>query len=251
VEGRLRAAIHCALILDFDGTLVPVIDNPHEVRLDPSLRRVLRRMAQHPGASVYIMSGRSLADLRRQVRVPRVHLLGLHGWEKRGAKLPPEQVELLLQAKLWLAHWLPPLTGIKVEDKGGILAVHYRGARLPEVRFAEHVMQMAGHEFRPGLRLLKGKKIWELLPSAIPGKGPITRHLLEGMPADTLPIIIGDDDSDESAFAALPHALAVRVGGEARTSAQFFLRDPDAVREFLERLEAVIACKPIHPHSNS
>jgi len=247
----VRAASHWALILDFDGTLVPVVENPHEVSLDPSVRRVLRRLAQHPGTSVYIMSGRRLADLRRQVGVPGVHLLGLHGWERRGAKLPPEQKDLLLQAKQWLAEWLPPLTGVMVEDKGGILAVHYRGARLPEVRFAEHVMLIARDQFRPGLRLLKGKKIWELIPRAIPGKGPITQGLLELMPAGTLPILIGDDASDEAAFAVLRNGLAIHVGGKVKTRANFCLHDPGEVREFLGRLEAVISCREPHPHSSS
>jgi trehalose 6-phosphate phosphatase len=89
---------------------------------------------------------------------------------------------------------------------------------------------------------LKGKKIWELLPRAIVGKGPATQSLLAELPADTLPIFIGDDTSDESAFAVLPHGLAVHVGGHTQTKAHFCLRDPGEVREFLERFGAAISC---------
>ncbi len=243
VEKRLRAADRIALLLDFDGTLVPFVDNPDEVRLGPGLRQLLQQLAQHRGVTVYIVSGRRWADLRKLVGVPGVHLLGLHGWEKRGAKLPPEQKELLLKAKTWLKGWLPASPGIHLEDKGGVLAVHYRNARLEEVRIARQVVLIARDQFRPGLRLLKGKKIWELLPAAIPGKGPITRFLLAAMPAGTLPIFIGDDASDESAFAVLRHGLAVHVGNQVKTKAQFTLRDPAAVREFLERLEALVSSR--------
>ncbi|MDR3674137.1 MAG: trehalose-phosphatase [Acidobacteriota bacterium] len=239
------------LLLDFDGTLVPVNDDPDEVSLDPLARRVLRRLARHRGSDVYIMSGRRLADLRRRVKIPGVRLLGLHGWERPGATLPPDQKRLLRQAKHWLARWLPALPGIEVEDKGYALAVHYRGAPLPVARVAGLVMLIARDLFRPGLHLLKGKQIWELLPRAIVGKGLATQGLLQGLPADTLPIFVGDDTSDESAFAILQHGLAVHVGTNAKTKATFCLRDPGEVREFLERLEAVISCKESSAHSNS
>jgi trehalose 6-phosphate phosphatase len=239
------------LLLDFDGTLVPLMHNPNGVRLDPPVRQVLGRLAQQPGWSVYIMSGRRLADLRRRARVPGVRLLGLHGWERPGATLPPAQKQLLRRAKFWLSQWLPAPLGIEVEDKGYALAVHYRSAEPTAARVAKQVMLVARDHFRPGLRLLKGKKIWELLPRAIVGKGPVTRRLLMRLPASTLPIFIGDDTSDESAFAVLRHGLAVHVGGRTKTKAPFCLRDPGEVRELLERLEAVTSCKKANPISSS
>jgi trehalose-phosphatase len=251
VVRRLRATSRWLLLLDFDGTLVPVTDDPDKVSLDPRAREVLRRLARQRGSRVCIMSGRRLADLRQRVKIPRVRLLGLHGWERRGATLPAAQRQLLHQAKLWLAERLPALPGIAIEDKGYALAVHYRGAQLPAVRAAGQTIVAARDHFRPGLRLLKGRKIWELLPRAIVGKGRATQGLLKGLPADTLPIFIGDDISDESAFAVLRHGLAVHVGTSTKTKATFCLRDPREVREFLERLEAVISCKDASPHFNS
>jgi trehalose 6-phosphate phosphatase len=242
VERRLRGAKRWLLLLDFDGTLVPVIDNPNGVSLDAPVRRILGGLTRHPGLSVYIMSGRRLADLRRRVRVSGIHLLGLHGWESRGAALPPSQKQVLHEAKVWLAQHLPAQPGIMIEDKGYALAVHYRMAKEPAVRVAQKVLRAARDHFRPGLRLLKGKKIWELLPRAIVGKGPATQSLLAKLPADTLPIFIGDDTSDESAFAVLPHGLAVHVGGHTQTKAHFCLRDPGEVREFLERFGVAISC---------
>lgn len=220
-----------------------MIDNPDAVSLGQPTQRVLRRLARGPGSHVYIMSGRRLADLRRRVKIPGVRLLGLHGWEKRGARLPPEQKQFLRRAKIWLAKHLPALPGIRVEDKGYALAVHYRGAKQPAARCAQQVLRAARNHFQPDLRLLKGRSIWELLPQAIGGKGHATQRLLKGIPDDTLPIFIGDDTSDEAAFAVLRHGLAVHVGGGRRTKAHFCLRDPDEVCEFLERLEAVMSSR--------
>jgi trehalose 6-phosphate phosphatase len=228
------------LLLDFDGTLVPMIDNPDAVDLSQPTQQVLRRLARHPGSSVYIMSGRRLADLRRRVKIPGVRLLGLHGWERRGARLPDEQKQLLHRAKIWLVKNLPNLPGIRIEDKGYALAVHYRGAKQLAVKCAKQVLRAARDHFRPGLRLLKGINIWELLPQAIGGKGHATQRLLKGIPDDTLAIFVGDDTSDESAFGVVQHGLAIHVGGR-RSKAHFSLRDPDEVGEFLERLEAVMS----------
>ena len=239
------------LLLDFDGTLVHLEDNPNGVRLEPAVRQALVRLTRLPGWSVYVMSGRRLADLRPRVRVHGIHLLGLHGWETRGATLPAAQKGLLLQAKIWLARRLPNPPEIRLEDKGCALAVHFRGARPQVVRAAEQVVLGALKNFQPGLHLLKGKRIWELLPSAITGKGSATLNILGGLPANTLPIYIGDDTSDESAFAVIGHGLAVHVGGGAKTRAKFYLRDPREVQELLERLEVVTSCQRAKPHSNS
>jgi len=241
VERRLRGAKRWLLLLDFDGTLVPLIDNPDGVSLDASVRRILGGLTRRTAVSVYIMSGRRLADLRRKVRVSGIHLLGLHGWERRRAALPPSQKQILHTAKIWLAQHLPIQPGILLEDKGFALAVHYRMAKPPAVRVAQKVLGAARDRFRPGLRLLKGKKIWELLPRAILGKGPATQSLLAELPADTLPIFVGDDTSDESAFAVLPHGLAVHVGGHTQTKAHFYVRNTGEVREFLERFKAAIS----------
>jgi len=235
---------------------VPVIDDPDRVRLSPPVRKVLRRLARHRGTCVYVMSGRRLADLRQHVNIPGVNLLGLHGWESHGARLPTTQKHLLGEAKVWLAAHLPGLPRIMIEDKGYALAVHYRGAAAPAVRVAKQCMLAAHRLFGPELRLLKGKKIWELLPRAIVGKGLTTQGLLAKLPAHTLPIFIGDDTSDESAFAVIRHGLAIHVGDLKTTKATFTLRDPEEVMEFLERLEALLSRRqsnhrqPSNHHSN-
>jgi trehalose-6-phosphatase len=64
--------------------------------------------------------------------------------------------------------------------------------------------------------------------------------LLSQKPPGTLPIIVGDDVTDERAFAVLPRALTVRVGKNLRTRARYLLRDPKEVNVFLQKLEVEV-----------
>ena len=90
-----------------------------------------------------------------------------------------------------------------------------------------------------GLRLAVGKAVFELRPDVDWNKGRAIRWVLDHWPAARgLPIHIGDDLTDETAFDALAgDGLGVVVAKDDRpTAAQFVLRDPDEVRVFLERL---------------
>ena len=109
--------------------------------------------------------------------------------------------------------------------------------------------------------MLLGKEVWEILPPELQGKGEAVTALLAELPAGTLPVYIGDDVTDESAFAALSDGITIRVGlprldgprsiaaaaGSSRavkarfTRADFTLRSPREVREFLERVEKEIS----------
>lgn len=241
VARRIRAAERVVLFLDFDGTLTRLRRRPEDVpRLDLVTRRLLGRLARRRRVDVYVISGRRLADLRSLVQVPGVRLLGLHGWEGRGVSSLPEERRLIREARRWLADRLPKTEGIRLEDKGLGLAVHYRGARASEVRAARPVVRRALEQFKPRLRILKGKKIWELLPSAMDGKGPAVIRVLAGLPGPALAILAGDDTTDESAFAALRRGITLRVGSR-RTRARFYVRNPGEVVAFLRRWEAEIA----------
>jgi len=246
ISKRLRGANCWLLFLDFDGTLTPIISDGSKVRLAPSVRDLLRRLAARPEVGLYIISGRTLASLHRLVRVPGVTLLGLHGWEKLGSSAPEDQLRRMRELKGWLERELPKHPGIVLEDKGLGITVHYRGAAQPAVKAAKHAVQGALAFFQPGLRILPGKKCWEFLPRIVRGKGAATRELLAGAQNGTLPVYIGDDVSDESAFAVLRRGLAIHVGGQSGTKAKYWLRDPDEVKTFLERLEEIIAVRSAH-----
>jgi trehalose 6-phosphate phosphatase len=210
------------------------------VSLSLPTRRLIGRLAKQSRLTVCIVSGRRLADLRRRARVPGVRYVGLYGWEwDKKTSVPPTDM-ILEQAKLLLKEKLGSLAGIRLEDKGISVAVHYRGATGSVARRAGVLLRKTLKPIGSHLRVLKGKKVWEILPPEVEGKGRAVRRLLAELPRGTLPLYIGDDTTDESAFAELRRGITVRVGKQRGSKARFYLRNPDQVIVLLRRLEAEI-----------
>ena len=208
--------------------------------LDPSWRGILRRLARCKRLTFYVISGRRLAELRKLVPVPGVRLLGLHGWEGRDVPPLDKERELVRKARQLLQQRLSKIPQIWLEDKGLGLAVHYRGAPPRSVRLARPIVLDVAKILGPHIHMVRGDKVWEILPRQIDGKGSAVRALLSQEPPGTLPIFVGDDLTDERAFAVLPRGLTVRVGKNLRTRARFLLRDPEEVKVFLRKLEVEI-----------
>jgi trehalose 6-phosphate phosphatase len=237
---QFRAAGAVALFLDFDGTLAALRRRPEEARLSQRTRRIVGRLALNRRVEVWVISGRRVADVRVRVQLPRVHYLGLHGWEGRPrAPLSAETSRLLEGTKLKLASVLSGLQGIRLEDKGPVFTVHYRGASEPQIgRARASVLAVSD---AAGLRVIPCRCSWEILPRSIGDKGTAVERELRLFRRRALPVYLGDDASDEPAFAALPNGVTIRVGRCALTHAKFQLRDPHEVRSFLERLEAELS----------
>lgn len=238
---RLAEAEHLVLFLDFDGTLRAISSRPFTVRLAKPVRQLLARMARHPLLTIYILSGRDLADLKRRASVSGVHLLGLHGWQGRVTPDLSIEKRLLRRAKHLFADTVAQLPGVWIQDKRLGLGIHYRGAPPSSVAKAWPVVREVTKELGPRLHVLHGKQIWEILPAAIKGKGPAVRAVLKGFPTSALPIFVGDDITDESAFTALRRGITIHVGHQKNTSAEFRLHNPSDVHAFLRRLDRLLA----------
>lgn len=78
------------LVLDFDGTLAPIVANPASAAPSVSVQKLLARLSTSPRAAVALLSGRAVATLRARVGLPpaaarRVAWAGAHGGECDGA----------------------------------------------------------------------------------------------------------------------------------------------------------------------
>ena len=234
---RLQAAEHVALFLDFDGTLTALKAQPFEVELDDEMRSVLRRLAGHPHYSVCIISGRQLGDLRGRVRLRKLRCLGVHGMDDgRGTAIALGSRLALRQAMDLADQRLGTIPGVWIEDKKIAFAVHFRaadsaGSALVTARLRRLEAILPGE-----LRFMRGKKVWEVLPADAQGKGSAAARVLQGLPKGSLPVYVGDDTTDESAFSTLRFGLTVAVG-RRRTAASYFVANPAEVRAFLERLD--------------
>jgi trehalose-phosphatase len=242
VSQRVRSAEHLALFLDFDGTLAPFRRRPEQVRLSDGTRRALQRLVRYPQLRVFVLSGRRRADVQDRAGVPEVRCYGLHGWEGPTTGLLKSPVRRSLrEVRRQLCNRLSGLRGVWIEDKGPILAVHVRGAVASVRRRTSDVVQEVMRRFQPKLGVLPGSRVWEVIPRELQGKGATVRALLREMPPATLPIYLGDDATDETAFAALRHGITVCVGGRRPTKARFDLLSPQEVRIFLKELESELA----------
>lgn len=87
------------------------------------------------------------------------------------------------------------------------------------------------------LHILNGSRVWEILPEEIPGKSTVVSEVLNDLRQAATMVYVGNDGTDEVAFAVLPNQITVRVGRERRTLARFFVRSPSDVLRLLARME--------------
>jgi trehalose 6-phosphate synthase/phosphatase len=251
---RLDAGRAPALLLDFDGTLARLVDDPARAEIPAAVRASLARIARADRTLVAVISGRALGDIRARVGLYGLVYAGNHGlemsgpgwsWAHKGAAGAREALAAALAA---LRTRLRRVPGVLVEDKGYSASVHYRrtpAPRVEEVRVAvlEEVARAAGER----LTVRRGKQVLEIRPAVDWDKGAAARWLLERTYGEAWPqraavVYVGDDRTDEDAFVALgDDAVTVRVGaGSAPTAARYAVRSVEEVHRFLELLETWI-----------
>lgn len=238
IASQMRKAETCVLLLDLDGTLVRLRRRPDDVRVSRRAKKILARLAALPNMTVAILSGRNARSLERLIDVKRLRYFGLHGGEEtsKAPRISGEERKALTRAKRSARQGLAEFSGVDIEDKGYGFTVHYRGADQKAVREANQTLLAILAPLRHALYVLNGKKVWEVLPRRIPGKGSTMRKLLAASPSAAL-AYIGDDEPDEPAFAALDGHVTIHVGQNEQTHARFYLRNPGEVLRFLEMLE--------------
>ena len=242
IIARLKAAEHRALLLDFDGTLANLRRRPVDVRLSTRTRDALARLLRHRDLYVAIVSGRRVRDLHARVGTKGIHYFGLYGfeWPGKPLRLSKSAKPALRLAKRDARSLLAHCPGVWIEDKGLSFAVHYRGARPEVARVARESLLALLASWSHVFHVFNGDNVWEVLPREIPGKDVAVKTILKKLPRGSLMIYVGNDATDEAAFAVLVDQITVRVGKRHGTQARFFLRTPADVLQFLERLEREI-----------
>ncbi|MDO8794906.1 MAG: trehalose-phosphatase [Vicinamibacterales bacterium] len=226
------ATSNVLLACDYDGTLAPIASTPDIVRMRIRTWRLLDEVARrYPTVAI---SGRSLADLtQRLAGIPLRGLYGNYGAEP-APKRPPRSVGVWARQ---LTARLSGHAGVVVEDKGYSVTVHYRHARN-EARVAADIRDAA--RTLHGARVLGGVLAVTVLPGHAPDKGSALQRARRRLRCDTA-IYLGDDDTDEDAFASGPPdaLLAVKVGPSGESKARYHLRRQADIDALLRRLLAL------------
>jgi len=247
---QLKTALtfrRAVVLLDFDGTLSAIADDPASARPTPGVAEALQSLAAR--CPVAVLSGRDLTDIRQRVGVPGLWYAGSHGFELSGpdgthhhndAAAPV--ADTLEHAAAVLRDRLKTIDGVSVEHKRFAVAVHYRNVRPKDIGgVVATVREVARSE---DLRVATGRKVIELQPDIAWTKGKAVSWILQrihGSDTAMLPIYVGDDLTDEDVFDTVRYdgigiAVANTEEGDRPTAAQFRLIGPDAVRTLIEEL---------------
>jgi trehalose 6-phosphate synthase/phosphatase len=235
----IREAKKRVFLLDYDGTLVPLVAKPELAAPDEELRSLLAKLATR--GEVHVVSGRPRDDLSRFLGDLPLTLHAEHGYwtRERGADwkpIRPVSTEWKKPVRAVLDELTERTRGAWVEEKSVALAWHYRqtdpelaSARLPILRLS--LVDLARtHD----LELLSGSRVLEIRPRGV-NKGAIGSRVAAQAGPDACIVAIGDDRTDEDLFAALPNAVTIKVG-EGQTVAKYRIQTPADVRTLLDSL---------------
>jgi trehalose-phosphatase len=248
IQIRIRQARNLFLFLDYDGTLTPIVSRPERALCSSEVKRHLEQLRDLPGIFLAIISGRSLEDLRKKIGVSDIIYVGNHGLEveypdgshkKILSSAPTGELRKITQN---VRNSLKEIPGIYFEEKGPILAVHYHNVSQRYFALIPQVLEEELQQWRGRWKMAPGKMVSEIQPKVDFNKGKAVTEILKTFPfSGLLPIYLGDDQTDEEAFRALKgQGLSVFIGPVGFPSeADFFLKNPDEVQEFLSRCQDV------------
>jgi len=231
-----------ALFLDVDGTLLHLAETPDGVVPRHEVNELLSRLAVRLDGAVALISGRQVAELDRLFAPMKLPSAGLHGLEHRDAQ---GRLTVLGEARA-LDHLRRPLSdlaashdGLMLEDKGRALAFHYRRAPGEGRRVQRAIAELT--DGSPDLRLIPGKMVIEIKPRHA-DKGSALREFMAEPPfRGRIAVYIGDDVTDEDAFATVNELGGVSVhvdhnGAPSATAAHYHVKGVDEALEWLEKI---------------
>ena len=246
-----------AILLDIDGTLAPIVDIAADAHVPETTRQLLIAIANRYGL-VACVSGRRASEARAMVGVGSISYLGSHGAEQLRAGWTEAVLDPVVEDWVRRIHEFGREADtadvrkqrVRLEDKGAIVAFHWRGA--PDVDAARAAIDaIAERAQAAGLRTHWGRKVLEVRPPVKIDKGAGIRSFLADLGKDIdAALYVGDDSTDLDAFRALSElvsegelARAVRVGvgsdegpSAITSEADLVVEGPDGVRTLLAAL---------------
>jgi len=230
--------------LDYDGTLTPIVSRPELAVMSSDMRSIVKEIASK--YTTAIVSGRAREDVQNLVKIEGIFYAGSHGFDIKGpdfSLIEPKAestIPLVSQITKELKETVGSIEGVIVEHKKFSVALHYRLVNIDFVpQIKETVYRMiSGHK---ELRIMEGKKVFEILPAIDWNKGKAIRWIMQALNKNfdkASVIYIGDDTTDEDAFRVVrTRGVSILVSQELRPSAaDFLLSSPKEVEELFEKI---------------
>ncbi len=234
--------------LDYDGTLTPIVSRPQDAVISHKMRELLHKLSKK--FTVAVVTGRDMDDVKSLVKLDNLIYAGSHGFRISGPdnlykehEKSKEILPVLDEIEKELHQLEEQFPGVQIDRKRYAVGVHFRNARPEDEKKIIEAFEeiLARH---PGYKKGTGKKIVEIKPDLDWHKGKAVLWILEALSLNndpsTLPIYIGDDDTDEDAFEVLKDkniGIGIFVEHEGQpTAAHYSLKDVDAVGRLFQEL---------------
>ena len=236
---KFQAAKHRLLLLDYDGTLVSFNPQPEAAIPSETLQSLLQKLSDHPSTDLVIISGRNKTILQKWFQNPKINLVAEHGaWvrDQNWKTLKPLRDDWKPQILSILRVYSDRLPGSFVEEKEYSVVWHYRKAdpELASLREKELMDDLVNFTATTEVQVMPGNKIVEVRNAGL-SKGTAAMEFISRNSFDFV-LAIGDDQTDEDLFHALPEsAYSIRVG-ISNSFAKFNLPSHREVLHLLESL---------------
>ncbi len=232
------------LFLDYDGTLVPFFTSPAGAIPDPELLSLLEKLAADPKNDAVLTSGRGRDFLEKHFSAIRITLVAEHG---AFIKKPGEEWKTFVSLSNDWKQQIRPLLELFsdrtprsfIEEKEHSLVWHYRksDAEFASIRAIELKNNLMHLIANLNLGILESDKALEI-KNIESNKGKIASNLIAKKKYDFV-IGIGDDNTDEDLFSALPdQSYSIKVGNSA-SKAKYYIQNTKYVRSFLKELSSI------------
>ena len=236
--------------LDYDGTLTPIVASPELAVISQEMKQAVIELSKIH--TVAVVSGRMREDVQNLVGIKGIFYAGSHGFDIKGPggftmihPIAEKTIPLVSEIIEQLKQTLQDMEGVLIEEKKFSVAVHYRNLKKQEnLPFIEKTVNDIIQQHNQ-LRLLKGKKVFEILPNIDWDKGKAVRWIMNALeiPWDKTSVFyIGDDTTDEYAFrTVVTRGTAIMVTDDPSkpSSADFQLQSPEEVKKFFEQVIAI------------
>lgn len=228
-----------ALFLDIDGTLLDLAPRPDDVVVPASLKTDLSAGRVLLGGALALVSGRAVEEIDRLFSPLGLPASGVHGSEFRPVPLEPVlrlapriPDDIRARAEAIIARY----PGALFEDKGIAIALHWRLA--PQFGAAIEAEAQAMMESAPkNLTMLRGHSVLEIKGSTLNKGTAVDRFMREEPFRGRRPVFVGDDVTDEWAFAEVTKqgGYAFAVGRPIEGTLDWFA-SPSEVRRWLSHM---------------